>query len=75
MDSTAEEFRAKLHSTPHDQKWQLLRPQIEQLYIEEGRQLCDVIDEIDQRWNFKASYVYHTAQSFLPCPEHLNVDA
>lgn len=68
MGASAQAFEARLHSLPYDQKWGLLKQQIEQLYIDDGRKLSDLIDEIERRWNFKASSVFPLDYYYHPSP-------
>ncbi len=44
-----------LHGVPFDQKWELLKPTIERLYINENRSLPDVISAIRDNYEFDAA--------------------
>lgn len=44
-----------LHGVPFDQKWELLKPTIERLYIHEKRALPDVIESIRVETGFDAA--------------------
>ena len=46
-----------LHGVPFDQKWELLKPTIERLYIHEERKLPDVIELIRSETEFDARSV------------------
>ena len=40
--------------TPFDKKWELLRPVIQQLYVNESQKLIDVMAFLRERYNFVA---------------------
>lgn len=44
-----------LHGVPFDQKWELLKPTIERLYLHEKRELPDVIGTIRDETGFDAA--------------------
>ena len=44
-----------LHGVPFDQKWELLKPTIERLYIREDMKLPDVIEAIRDEHGFDAA--------------------
>lgn len=44
-----------LYGVPFDQKWELLKPTIERLYIHEKRGLPDVIENIRDETGFDAA--------------------
>ena len=44
-----------LLNVPFDQKWELLRPTIERLYIHENRKLSDVMKTIKDQHGFDAA--------------------
>ena len=48
-------FPPSLHGIPFDKKWDLLRPDIERLYVNEGQSLSDVIRAIKDKHGFDAA--------------------
>lgn len=50
----AQSFPLSLHGVPFDQKWELLKSTIEQLYTHENWKLSDVIKSIKDRYAFDA---------------------
>ena len=51
----SQSLRASLHGVPFDQKWELLKPTIERLYIHENHKLPDVIKGIRDECGFDAA--------------------
>jgi hypothetical protein len=51
------ELRASLAKVPYQARWELLKPTIKRLYIDEGRRLADVADIIKKEYGFVALYV------------------
>ena len=55
MDSLAlPDLSQSLSSVPYDQRWEILKPTIEELYIHENRQLADVVTIIKTHHGFAA---------------------
>ena len=50
----AQGFPSSLHGVPFDQKWELLKPTVERLYVHENRKLSDVIKSIRDHCGFDA---------------------
>ena len=44
-----------LASVPYDQRWELLKPAIERLYIGENVKLHGIAEAIKERYKFKAA--------------------
>ena len=72
--NSAFELRAALSKVPFRSRWELLKPTIKRLYIDEGRRLIDVIDIIKRDYAFDALYVstcliylHATRGAFLTC--------
>jgi hypothetical protein len=51
------ELRASLAKVPYQARWELLKPTIKRLYIDEGRHVTDVADTIKRDYGFSALYV------------------
>lgn len=49
------ESSLSLHGVPFDQKWELLKPTIERLYIREDQKLHNVIEAIKHLHGFDAA--------------------
>ena len=52
--SAAQSSPPSLHGVPFDQKWELLKPTIERLYIHENQTLPDVIKSLRDQYGFDA---------------------
>jgi hypothetical protein len=59
------ELRASLVKVPYQARWELLKPTIKRLYIDEGRHVTDVADIIKRDYGFSALYVPKTLQLLL----------
>ena len=53
--SAAQDLQTSLLGVSFDQKWDLLRPVIERLYIHENLKLFDVIMMIKEQYGFDAA--------------------
>ena len=51
----APELSGSLLGVPFDQKWELLKPTIERLYIHEDWKLSDVVKGINDHYGFNAA--------------------
>jgi hypothetical protein len=51
------ELRASLAKVPYEARWELLKPTIKRLYIDEGRRVTDVAEIIKTDYEFSALYV------------------
>jgi hypothetical protein len=60
-------LRASLAKVPYQARWELLKPTIKRLYIDEGRRVADVAEIIKRDYGFGALYVPKTLElvSFL----------
>ena len=47
-------FPPSLDGVPYEQKWELLKPTIERLYIHENRKLSEVMKAIKEQLGFDA---------------------
>jgi hypothetical protein len=57
-----------LSDVPYNQKWELLKPHIYRLYIDENRSLSDVISMMKRDFNFNAKSVAPNA--LFACLSH-----
>ena len=60
MEGPALPDPATLHSAPFTKRWELLRPVIERLYLDENRPLSEVIEVMKTEHGFDAVYVSWT---------------
>ena len=56
------ELRASLAKVPYQARWELLKPTMKRLYIDEGRRVVDVADIIKRDYGFGALYVPKTLE-------------
>jgi len=54
MDGSALPDPASLHGVPLNKQWELLRPVIERLYLDENRPLSEVIEVLKTECGFDA---------------------
>jgi hypothetical protein len=57
-----------LSDVPYNQKWELLKPHIYRLYVDENRSLSDVISMMKRDFNFNAKSVAPNA--LFTCLSH-----
>jgi hypothetical protein len=50
-------LRASLSEVSYQARWELLKPTIKRLYIDEGRRLTEVAEMIKRDYGFSALYV------------------
>jgi hypothetical protein len=53
------EIRAQLARVKYDQKWDILKPVIRKLRMEDDRNLSEIITEIENIYGFKAQSAFH----------------
>ena len=54
IPSAAQDLSQSLAEATYDQKWDLLKPMIERMYVDEGRKLKDIIEIIKEEFGFNA---------------------
>jgi hypothetical protein len=59
------ELRSSLAKVPYQARWELLKPTIKRLYIDEGRHVTDVAEIIKRDYGFSALYVPKTPKLVL----------
>jgi Clr5 domain len=55
MEGFAQNYGPSYSDVPYNERWELLKPFMEQLYIQEKRKLPDVVDIMKSRHKFYAS--------------------
>ena len=53
-ESTAERLSQSLADVTYDQKWEILKPTIERMYVHEGWKLKDIIAAMKDEYGFNA---------------------
>ena len=53
--SAAHSLSQSLAGAKYDQKWDLLKPMVERMYVDEGRKLKDIIATIKDEFGFNAT--------------------
>lgn len=57
------DIKAQLAKTKFDQKWEVLKPVIRKLWMEEDRKLSELIKDIQASYGFIAESVFHISHS------------
>ena len=52
--SAAQNLSQTLAKATYDQKWDLLKPMVERMYVDEGKKLKDVIATLKDEFGFNA---------------------
>ena len=52
--SAAQDLSQSLAKATYDQKWDLLKPTVKRMYVDEGRKLKDIIEIIKEEFGFNA---------------------
>ena len=52
--SAMQETALALSNAPYEQKWNLLKPTIERMYVYEGKRLRDIVTAIKDQYGFSA---------------------
>ena len=57
MEGMAQNPWPSFSDVPYNKRWELLKPYLEELYINERREVSEIVGIMKARHNFYASYV------------------